>query len=319
MFPGGLGVLIFFVISGFLITRLTIANGDNLRLLQFWQRRIWRLYPAIVLYCGAVVIWEFLLGHRLSALEPIAALCYWANYLYGYWSVHRSVGHMPLEHFWSLSVEEHFYMLFPFLLISVGNNPKRVLVAMVIISIACLILRVLATYLWPSVVNTHAIYYTEVRMDSIAFGVMIAALCELTRGRDFLLRLAKPDIVATACLGLGLSLFYRNPWFRETIRYSIEAASISILLVALLFSERYSLAKVFLNWQPLVWIGILSYSLYVWHPLVEDVLSIERPLIPRLAWLILGICSTFLVASFSYYVVERPMRARFAGRKKEWA
>lgn len=315
--PGGLGVLVFFVISGFLITRLLLSEwraSGRLNIWQFWRRRIWRLYPAVVAYCVAVVLWKQAAGGSTTLIEPLAALGYAANYLYAFWSIHHSFGHMPLEHFWSLSIEEHFYVFFPVFLVFGGRTPRRVFTAMVVLCAACLILRLFAVAIWPWLTQTRAIYYTELRADSLGFGVMLAALCEAGRGQRIVLRMIQPDAVAAACLGLVFSLACRNVWFRETLRYSIEAASVAVLLAAVLFSGHYRFAQVILNWQPLVWVGVLSYSLYVWHPLVALVLSAVKAHMAEPVWLSFAIVMTFSVSALSYYGIEAPLRTRFARR-----
>ncbi|HEY1615120.1 MAG TPA: acyltransferase [Rhizomicrobium sp.] len=317
LFPGGLGVLVFFVISGFLITRLILVEWNSTQTLRkgrFWWRRFWRLGPAVLAYCIAVPLWALANGKTVHAVEPLASIFYFANFLYAYYSVFSPTGHLPLEHFWSLSVEEHFYWVFPFVFVACRGRANWLAKAMFAFCVTCLLARIAIVSAWPSITHSRVIYYTDVRADSIGFGVLLAAMCELEAGRRLVSQLTRPPIFLAAASGIALCLLDRNLWFRETVRYSLEGTSIAILLAAILFSPRYLFVQRLLNYSPMVWVGILSYSLYVWHPLVAIALQRLETVLPHLIWAAVAISATFVVASISFYGIEAPLRARFAGR-----
>jgi len=315
--PGGLGVLVFFVISGFLISRLMFAEwrtAGGLNIGAFYWRRFWRLYPAVVSYCIAVLADRFLSGKPVGVLEPLSVLLYFTNVLYITRALHGGLQQIPFGIFWSLSVEEHFYWIFPVVFAVMARGRAAWLArAMIWVCILCLALRVILLLAWPALAVTTVIYWSDLRLDSIAFGVLIASLCETEAGRRVLAGLTAPRNVAVALLGLAVALGWRNPFFRETLRYSMEAAAVAVLLTAILFSPRYQALQRVLNWGPLIWVGVLSYSLYVWHPLAAIVAERMFAFPAGPARICAALAASFLAASASYYLIEAPLRSRFAG------
>jgi peptidoglycan/LPS O-acetylase OafA/YrhL len=322
--PGGLGVYVFFVISGFLITRLLLAeqaSTGTVSLKMFYARRIFRLYPVIIVFTALVILIDLGLGRPYNLLEPASALGYFANYLYVYLEVHGIAPQMPFQIFWSLSLEEHFYILFPLAFVLLKADPVRLMLLVAALCIACLLMRLVGAMLHPELVNTQTFYaLSQYRLDSVGFGVLLALLCQTVWGRTVLLRLTQPAFPIAALTVILICLLVRDPWFRETWRYSLLGLSIMVIMSAVLFGERYRLVHWFLNTGILRWIGKLSYSLYVWHEGVASFLPIQG--LP--AWQQSAAClvMSFLVASISYYAVEQPflaLRGQFSawGRARE--
>lgn len=316
IFPGGLGVLIFFVISGFLITRLMFAEWNAtgaLKIGRFYWRRLWRLYPAVVGYSLAITACFLFAGRPVRLLEPLSALFYFTNYLWVWFDLSGARPVMPFQIFWSLSIEEHFYWLFPLLFAALRADARRLTLAMVGLCVLCLAARVILAVARPDLLSTHLVYWSELRIDSIGFGVLLAALCETARGRRLIERLERPEAFALGLAAVTLSLVWRNPWFRETVRYSLEAGGIAVMLCGVLFSRRYPVFHGILNAPLVVWTGVLSYSLYVWHPLVENLFGFYWPRIPHPLAAIAGLAGSFVLAAASYYLLEAPLRGRYAG------
>jgi peptidoglycan/LPS O-acetylase OafA/YrhL len=182
-------------------------------------------------------------------------------------------------------------------------------------------LRLFAAIHHPELLDTEYFYLrTELRMDSIAFGVLVAALCELPRGRRLIRWLIRPAPVVIAVAVLIFSFAWRDPFFRETLRYSLLAAAIAVGMCALMFSDRYAPANRLLNWAPVVWIGRLSYSLYVWHLAVSELVQNALSGAPHLVVAGVALAAAFAVACLSYYGLERPLnglRRRFGSRVAE--
>ena len=307
-FPGGLGVYIFFLISGFLITRLLFVELNTtgrISLPLFYARRILRLYPVIILFTLLVLGLAIITGRPYNLIEPASALGYFANYWYAHLESQNIAPQLPFAMFWSLSIEEHFYILFPLSFLLLRGRPERLLQVLVGLSITCLGLRLLGAWWQPEDLGSMRFYAeTQYRLDSIGYGVMLAIACETARGRRLLLELARPAWAAGALTVIFACLLIRAPWFRETLRYTLLGGAISVVLAAVLFGQGYNRVHRLLNTAGLRWVGRLSYSLYVWHAGVAFFLPSENWPIWQHATLGLGL--SFLIAAVSYYAVEQP-------------
>ena len=152
-------------------------------------------------------------------------------------------------------------------------------------------------------------YRTDFRLDSLAWGVGLAVLCEMERGRALIRRLggAAPMLAALALLVVTFAV--RGEGFRQTWRYSLQGLALTTLFCGLLFSGRWRLAQIALNLPAIVWVGRLSYSLYIWHeatPAIADHLLPGAPLPAQWAAR-LGL--SFALAAASYYGLEKPFPA----------
>jgi peptidoglycan/LPS O-acetylase OafA/YrhL len=129
----------------------------------------------------------------------------------------------------------------------------------------------------------------------------------------------KPEAVLGATAILLACFLVRNDWFRETLRYSLQGGCVAIMLAGILFSPRYRFVQIILNSFVMSWIGVLSYSLYLWHffanSLVEDFVHL-----PHATQAIIGFVLSFALAIPSYFLLERPMaslRHRFGSQVRE--
>ena len=302
--PGGFGVTLFFFISGFLITRLLIAEykkNDRIAVGAFYVRRFLRLGPALLTTTGLVTVAYLLLGESIGKWEVIAALLYFMNYYYVW------IGHitLPLGVLWSLAVEEHYYAVYPLLFAFAWKNSLRFTLWLLSISIAVLFWRIIIAVEWHDTIWQNY-YRTDTRIDSILYGAILACLLENGRFDGLLRNLGGAIAVTIAMLVVILTFIYRNETFRETARYSLQGMALVPIFYAILFDRRFAPARAILELPPMIWIGRLSYSLYLWH---EVVLSIVPKLLPTQApWsrYLISLPLCFIVASLSYYGVERP-------------
>ncbi len=300
------------VVRGIQVERHDIARG-------FYIRRVIRLYPAVLAY--TVIVSAIILvaaPNRFDWPEPVSALFYFANYLFVHYNVDQVPVMMPFTSFWSLSIEEQFYIFFPALLLLLRARPASVVALALVACAVPLALRLLAAIQHPELLDTEYFYLrTELRIDSIAFGVLVAALCELPRGRALIQWLIRPvPVLVTAVILIG-SFAWRDAFFRETVRYSVLAIAIAIGLCAVVFSGRYAPANFILNSPMMMWIGRLSYSLYVWHLATSE--AIEQWLAGRPHLLVApaALAACLVMATLSYYGLERPLiglRRRFGSR-----
>jgi len=304
--PGGYGVFVFFVISGFLITRLLLAerkSTSQISLTKFYARRVIRLYPLVVLYTAIVCCLYWVSGREIQWLDPAASLFYFCNYLVSDASVKGA--HLAMQeftHFWSLSVEEQFYIGMPCVLL-LTRTPQGLAIAAATICAAAAALRLGFATAVPEYIGTHFFYTrTEFRVDSLGYGVLLAALCECRPA--LVSRLSHPMVcVALALLTLiTIVLLPRLPVL--VLRDSVMGLFVMASIAGVVFNPTFWPASLVLNSAPLVWIGRLSYSLYVWH---YGVVVWLQPHMHGLAFKVVGFLLTVAVATLSYYWIEKPL------------
>jgi peptidoglycan/LPS O-acetylase OafA/YrhL len=313
-FAGGFaGVDIFFVISGFLITRLLlreIASNHSIDIISFWCRRARRILPNALLTLAAALLATSILvpvTDRMSNVRDIiAALTYVANYRFA----GRTVDYFdegpqssPVLHFWSLSVEEQFYIAWPLLLVGLAwfhrrHSNGRVIAALGLIFCASFAVSVY----WMSKSQPHAFFNTEARVWQIAAGGLLAAASQL---------LARTNTIVLSCIGaLGLigilasvillndRLVYPGYW---SLLPAVSAAAViaggSIGGIA----QRF-----FLGLAPLQWFGRHSYSIYLWHWPVLTLTPLALPGFPHADLIALALIVPIAMVAFAF--VEDPIR-----------
>lgn len=316
--PGGHGVFLFFIISGFLITRLLFAelkSEKRIQLGQFYLRRFFRLYPAIIAFCMIVPTIYYMKDGYLDLSEPLSVLFYFTNYLVADRSLSGTPFQIePIKIFWSLSVEEHFYLVFP-IIFMFARTAKRVAIIAASACVAALAIRIVFAHFNPELVATHYIYMrSEFRFDAVAFGVLLAALCEMPSFRPFLTTLSHPaSFIAALFVGL-VTIVIGNDYFANVWRYAILGPAIVVAMSGLIFSPRFSVLQFFLNLPIATWIGRLSYSLYIWHLPAQ---ALAWSVASGMAAIGLSFVLSIGAAAVSFYGIERPMnkfRRRFGSR-----
>jgi peptidoglycan/LPS O-acetylase OafA/YrhL len=322
--PGGLGVTIFFFVSGFLITRILVgeqnkADGD-IDLKGFYIRRFLRLMPALAVFLLASWAIAAPFSGQPSLGQVLAASFYFINY---YTSLSDALNWPPLiipwGHLWSLAVEEHFYLVFPLALLVFGKTHAARLRLIVAAIVASAFWRVFViTQLGWSGDYTYGA--TECRLESIAWGCLLAVMLDgAPREKAKIRWLVGWPMVIIGLTALLLTLIFRDETFRATWRYSVQGSALFILILNFYALRSARFAIDLMEIKPLRWIGRLSYSLYLWHwPLVWIAyhghgLEIGTGDLLPLPVIGLVLIASFAAASASYYWVERPL---FELRKK---
>jgi peptidoglycan/LPS O-acetylase OafA/YrhL len=296
-FGGGVGVDLFFVLSGFLITSLLLeertATGA-IRLRRFYWRRARRLVPALV-----VVLAGYLLLAAVKGRDELGTVAkagfYTANLVQAYSSGQRP----PLDptgigHLWSLAQEEQFYLVWPWVLLLLARS-RRIVFWLGLLLTGLLLYRY--ALLWRGVSLRRIYYSPDLHSEGLVAGALLAAF-RARRPRFAVgeaIAQASVPVALICALGLGTGdviWAWGLPVF-ELAAVGMVAAALSATAFASFFAAR-----------PLVWLGQRSYSLYLWHmPILWTVGHRDR---------LLGLALSFLAASLSYRYVEQPFRRRSA-------
>ena len=317
---GFLGVETFFVLSGFLITSLLLAEWQstgNLSLRNFWLRRARRLLPAVWLLLAVLPILAiFLASDALPRLkEDIpAALLYITNWVYIVREVpyFEAFGRPPLlQHLWSLAVEEQFYLLWPLLLVLLLRALKNKRTALILITAILVILSSIwmAVLFDPEADPLRVYYGTDTRAAGFLVGALLAMIWSPTEP-DAGSRKQWQELAGWSGLLVLIILYNKLNEFQPLLyRGGILVTALSSALLIVGASSPTSLLSKLLEMPLLRWIGSRSYSIYLWH---WPVLMLTRPgfdlQFPEL--LVRGgqIALTFGLAELSYRWIETPVR-----------
>ena len=339
---GFLGVDLFFVLSGFLITSLLLGGRRGrgaVDLGLFWSRRARRLLPALFLLLAgvAVLIAVYTPDPQRPMLrgDALATLGYVANWhamghQTTYWDLFTA--RSPLDHMWSLAIEEQFYLVWPLLVGGLlllarrrGGSAHGSVAAVAVAGAAASFAALAVT--WSAVAPNRAYYGTDTRIGPTLLG---AALAALWTGRHRVPAGAGPasdgerdgaggsprvaawaPVLALACLAYLLWAFARVQGTAATYYRGglVAFALAAVVLVGLLVSGRAGPVGRALAWRPLCVLGIISYGVYLWHWPVIVYLTPERLHVTD-GWrrMIICVLVTLALAGLSYVLVERPIR-----------
>jgi peptidoglycan/LPS O-acetylase OafA/YrhL len=298
---GSSAVIIFFVLSGFLITsqlKSELNRTSKIRFKDFYIRRIFRLIPALLLMLAVAEIMGAFGLIPISHMDVIRGLTYTADYFHPvYWS---------LAHLWSLSVEEQFYIIWPILLVFAGLTGSRRFAILAIL--LCPLFRAIG---WYAGVDEALVFRRfEMVADSLAFGCLLALDYDRIRNSR-LWRIFRPTaiVAASGALILIWSVIHRF-WPAAEIAGRTFISLGALLIVASVAYFPESLPAIVLSWPPLVWIGKISYTLYLWQQMfLVATPGVSKTPLPFPADLI----CVFLISTASYYLYESPIR-RFGRR-----
>jgi peptidoglycan/LPS O-acetylase OafA/YrhL len=297
---GALGVDLFFALSGFIITHRLLEEHRQtgaISLRAFYRRRLFRIVPPILVFLFMISVLGLAFRVIPLDLKQIAASAFfYRNYYSSPVAASWYTGH-----FWSLSVEEHFYLLWPGLLVLAGIRRGKWLAPTLAVAFAAW--RVLDQhYQWigafaPNLRGSPA--RTDYRLDGLLWGCALAFLWQNTATRGWLQRWFGTTALIAAAATMVLVLWIHPPAYEALL-----ALLFPVVLASTLARPASAISKL-LSLAPLVWLGRISYSLYVWQQLFVPTRGLPLPL-GAMQIFPLNLALALAVAAASYYLVEQP-------------
>ena len=301
---GSLGVDIFFVLSGYIITARLIEERErtsSIHLASFYIRRAIRILPLVVCYLGVLCVLSEFRNMDLSPSQIAGTLFFFRDYQY---AAHPEG--LYTAQFWSLSIEEHFYLLWPVILLRFNNRRAAWIAATG--ACLCAIWRIydgrfpggLLGRMLPGGTSGLRSLRTDTRLDGLMLGCALAILLVQPSVRNFVQRNFPKETPLLCATLLVLNVEWHNGYFTTLTNYMLITLMITSTLIV-----KEGLAYQWLNSKVLVGVGAISYSLYVWQQLFLVHPETAYPL-GKLDIFPYNLVCALVVASGSYYLVERP-------------
>jgi peptidoglycan/LPS O-acetylase OafA/YrhL len=311
--PGGFGVTVFFFLSGYLITTLLRLEYDKygtISLKEFYLRRVLRILPPFYLVLALAVIAALVgvVGGPIR-VAPVAAQ---ALHMANYWIIQNGYTGQATGTgvYWSLAVEEHFYLFFPWLYLALRKFlPSQSRQAWVLWALCAVVLAWRCLLVFALHAPEDRTYVaSDTRVDSILFGCALAVygnpVLDKPGPTSISDALWKRLFLPGALLLLLFTFLYRGPGFRETFRYSLQGIALYGVFIAAMRFPAWGLFRL-LNTRAASFLGVLSYSLYLTHHVILDAIQRLIPVHPAVQAAITLALSIGMAWSI-YQLVEKP-------------
>jgi peptidoglycan/LPS O-acetylase OafA/YrhL/lysophospholipase L1-like esterase len=320
---GYLGVDLFFVLSGFLITSILLAEvraTNKVDLATFWVRRARRLFPALLSIMPAIAAYAWLFATRdeLESLrkDAYATLAYVANWREifsnkSYWDLFAAPS--PLEHTWSLAIEEQFYVVWPLLvtlvLVWLHRSTKFLLATTLMLAAASVFAMV---HYYDPENSSRAYFGTDTRAVAILVGAAFAmAKDDKSIAAKYTRALDVAGFVALAGMGFAwATLDGQDPFLYRGGFWLTELGALVLIACATL--PNGWVARLF-SFRPLARLGTISYGVYLWHWPIDCVMTLDRVHVGNLTLNALRVLVTLTIALISERFLERPIRSNGLG------
>jgi peptidoglycan/LPS O-acetylase OafA/YrhL len=300
----------------FLITSLLLDEHDGtgrIDLRSFYLRRILRLYPAVLVMTIAGGVLHTLLPGRTWGAFSIAALgvlFYAANVMTAF--SHNGGAMDGLGHTWTLAMEEQFYIVWPIILV-VALRKRGYWLPILLIVVGIAVSFVSLGHNGPP--TSAGIPQAYFRPDSRVIGLLIGCLSAFTLRYDSPRRIAANNEVGLVGVALlALTVIAAGRWNVAYLSECVPAASIATALVVVAVAMRRGLLARTLSWRPLRWLGLISYGVYVYSGLFNTVTAQATTSWPTWQLALLRTGVAIVIATASYFLIERPIRGR--GRER---
>jgi peptidoglycan/LPS O-acetylase OafA/YrhL len=332
--PGGLlGVGIFFTLSGYLITDILLGQymrRGAIHLGRFWLGRARRLLPALFLMLLIVIAWVTIFGpaqpdqFRKAVVSAIFYVNNWQQIAANVSYFARFAPEQPLNHLWSLSVEEQFYIIWPFILL-VGlkvirdrrGNGLRPHLALATLALAIVSSILMAVLYHPSLDPSRIYYGTDTRAAGLLFGAALAMVWPSRRLSKRITAQARRNLDILGCVGLLIIaiMIWRTGEFSSFLyRGGFIVLSLATVMVLMPLAHPACRLGKIVGCRPLRWIGVRSYGIYLWQTPIIVLTSPQGAHGQDLLRDILQVAAIFIVAALSWKFVEEPIRHGAIGR-----
>jgi peptidoglycan/LPS O-acetylase OafA/YrhL len=333
--PGGLlGVGIFFTLSGYLITDILLAqlsSRGHIKLGSFWLARARRLLPALFVMLALVVAWVTIFGpaqpqqFRDAVVASVLYVSNWQQIFADVSYFARFEPPAPLNHLWSLAVEEQFYIVWPFLLLlgtklvrerplPSGVRPRLAGVTTALAFASAILMLVLYH---PSIDPSRVYYGTDTRASELLFGAALAMVWpsrRLSRRISLGARNTLDWLGGAGLVVIGLMIWQTDQYSSFLYRGGFVLLSLATILVLLALTHPACRLGALLGVRPLRWVGVRSYGIYLWHSpviVLTDPAGPHGPSVPRA---IAQVAAIFAISALSWKYVEEPIRHGAIGR-----
>lgn len=313
--PGAHGVLNFFVLSGFLITWILLKENDRtggISLKAFYRRRVIRIFPAFYAYWFLLVAMLLVTGRNVHWPHAISSFFYVTNY----YNAINGDPNTGFSHTWSLAIEEQFYLLWPLLLLLLRNNLARLTKVLIGIILTVWIYRAILVFGFD-VRQSWLFASFDTRVDSLMVGCLLAVT--IKRGvltnwwRRFLSWWWAPALLLAF---LSLSVFDGPKVlerYRDVLGFAFEPLMMAGLMTLIVVHHQRWWGR-WLNWGWVRYLGRISYSLYLYQQITLDPVRKALHAFPEAVQFAGAVLVTVIVASGSYWIIERTFQ-RFRGRQ----
>ena len=305
--PASLGLMMFFVLSGFLITWLLLRENDKqgaISLRGFYRRRTLRIFPAFYVYWVGTVLLLLLTGREVLWPQAVSSFFYAANY---YNAINGDPG-TAFSHTWSLAIEEQFYILWPVVFIRLRNDLSKMTRFLCCTILAVWLHRLVLCFVFE--VDQGYFYSAfDTRLDQLMVGCLLAVA--LRRGvMTSFWKAACSNLLLPlgVCLLLLSSIYFGDiltPRYRDVFGFALEPILIAVLIVQVIWLSSLPLMK-WIEWPALRYLGRISYSLYLYQQvtvsLVRNIMEGQSEMLQ----LIIAVAVTVIAAALSYHLIERP-------------
>jgi peptidoglycan/LPS O-acetylase OafA/YrhL len=321
--PGGLGVTIFFFLSGYLITTLLLvehARSGRIDIWHFYVRRCFRLFPP--LFVTLAIAYSLVASGYLPGGMTIPGLLSQTLYFANYYELFFDPGNaIPSGTgiLWSLAVEEHFYIFYPLFLSLLLRRSLRPRTISIVLASACVVVLAWRIHLVQSLgfFAERTYYASDTRIDSIIYGCLMAVFINPLHDVKSAERMSLPQwtLFVVAAGIILMTVIYRNPSFRETFRYSLQGiALLPIFYLAIRFSDNAIFRHLNSSW--IIKLGIWSYAVYLSHHVIVNLVAANFPALANHGAVLLPIALTLSVSYAA--VVDRVVDPYFRELRRQY-